>query len=83
MTEIKTTSPVGKAKPLPASWKGKAISVLACRTAPESRHRERRSRERQGRADAGGAASGSAVLKRERLRLLQALGSSFMPRYLG
>ncbi len=28
MTEIKTTSPVGKAKPLPASWKGKAISVL-------------------------------------------------------
>ena len=29
MTEIKTTSSVGKAKPLPASWKGKAISVLA------------------------------------------------------
>ena len=28
MTEIKTTSPVGEAKPLPASWKGKAISVL-------------------------------------------------------
>ncbi len=28
MAEIKTTSPVGKAKPLPASWKGKAISVL-------------------------------------------------------